>query len=208
MKHFKHPATIIAAIALFAALSGGAGAAMTTLISGSQIKDGSIPEKKLESSAIKALQVTGVGHSVSYGTGGCAVNTTNSAKFCGTPVTVTFDKKTAVVVTGSVDLASTNGVGMHAQFGVCYAKHGSSTLTPSSFVYPDFTAPTDSWFAQAVTGAVGGLKGTYDVGLCLEEETGNTENGDYSMTALTTETNKGVQQLGPNPSGPSRRNPA
>ena len=57
MKHFKHPATIIALIALFAALSGGAGAAVSGLISGSQITNHSIPITKLTASAIKSLQV-------------------------------------------------------------------------------------------------------------------------------------------------------
>jgi len=67
VKHFKHPATIIALIALFAALSGGAGAAMSTLISGSKIKNASIPLNKLQPSAIKALQVTGMATTVGSG---------------------------------------------------------------------------------------------------------------------------------------------
>jgi hypothetical protein len=50
----KHPATIIAALALFVALGGGAAWA-SGLISGSQIKNHSIPAKKLTKSAIKSL---------------------------------------------------------------------------------------------------------------------------------------------------------
>ena len=55
MKGLKHPATVIAALALFLALSGGAGWAARGLISGSQIKNHSIAEKKLTKQAIKAL---------------------------------------------------------------------------------------------------------------------------------------------------------
>jgi hypothetical protein len=54
MKHLKHPATLIAALALFVALGGGATASI--LISGSHIKDHSIAKKKLTRHAITALR--------------------------------------------------------------------------------------------------------------------------------------------------------
>lgn len=54
MRDLKHPATIIALVALSAALSGGAIAG--TLISGSQIRDHSIPAKKLTSEAMRLLR--------------------------------------------------------------------------------------------------------------------------------------------------------
>jgi hypothetical protein len=54
VKHFKHPATVIAALALFVALGGGAWA--SSLISGSKIKNHSIPAKKLTKSALKSLR--------------------------------------------------------------------------------------------------------------------------------------------------------
>jgi hypothetical protein len=56
VKHLKHPATIIAAVALFIALGGGAAAYASGLISGSQITNHSIAEKKLTKKAIKALR--------------------------------------------------------------------------------------------------------------------------------------------------------
>ena len=60
MKHLlprlRHPATAIAALALFVALGGGAAAYASGLISGSQIKNHSIAEKKLTQSAITALR--------------------------------------------------------------------------------------------------------------------------------------------------------
>jgi hypothetical protein len=55
MKGLKHPATAIATLALFVAL-GGTVAVASGVISGSKIKNHSIPEKKLTKSAITALQ--------------------------------------------------------------------------------------------------------------------------------------------------------
>lgn len=54
MKGLRHPATVIAALALFVALGGGAAWA-SGLISGSKIKNHSIAEKKLTKKAIRAL---------------------------------------------------------------------------------------------------------------------------------------------------------
>lgn len=50
------PALVISVIALFVALGGGAAAYASGLISGSQIKNHSIPAKKLTKSAIKSLR--------------------------------------------------------------------------------------------------------------------------------------------------------
>jgi hypothetical protein len=55
MKGLKHPATAIALLALFVGLGGGAALARG-LISGKQIKNHSIPAKKLTKPAINALQ--------------------------------------------------------------------------------------------------------------------------------------------------------
>jgi hypothetical protein len=55
MKRLTHPATVIAAVALFVALGGGAVAFASGLIPGSQIKNHSIAEKKLTRKAIKSL---------------------------------------------------------------------------------------------------------------------------------------------------------
>lgn len=54
MKHLRHPATVIAAIALFVALGGGATAGI--LISGSHIKNHSIAKKKLTRHAVSDLR--------------------------------------------------------------------------------------------------------------------------------------------------------
>jgi hypothetical protein len=55
MKQLKHPATIVAALALFVALAGGAGAA-SVLMSGSHLRNHSVAEKKLTKRAIRALR--------------------------------------------------------------------------------------------------------------------------------------------------------
>jgi collagen triple helix repeat protein len=55
MKHLRHPATIIAAVALFIAFGGGAAAYASGLINGSQIKNHSISTKKLTKKAIRQL---------------------------------------------------------------------------------------------------------------------------------------------------------
>lgn len=55
MNAWKHPATIIASLALFVALGGGVAVA-SGLISGKKIVNHSIPEKKLTAKAIKALR--------------------------------------------------------------------------------------------------------------------------------------------------------
>jgi hypothetical protein len=54
--YLKHPATAIAAVALFVALGGGAVAYANGLISGSQIKNRSIPVRKLTKAAIHSLR--------------------------------------------------------------------------------------------------------------------------------------------------------
>ena len=56
MKHLRHPATAVAAIALFVAFGGGAAAYASGLMSGSRIKNHSIPAKKLTRSAVKSLR--------------------------------------------------------------------------------------------------------------------------------------------------------
>jgi hypothetical protein len=54
-RRLRHPATIIAAVALLVSLGGGAAAYASGLISGSQIKNHSIAARKLTRSAIASL---------------------------------------------------------------------------------------------------------------------------------------------------------
>jgi hypothetical protein len=190
VKLLKHPATIVATIALFVALSGAAGAAVTGLISGSQIKNGSIPVNKLSASAVSALRsVGGAANSNSNVKHTCVLNTTSTSTWCGTFTTVKFTKKTAVLVTGSLDLATSDGNDVQGEIGVCYAPHGSAALVSVQHVFPDFVAASASYFAQAVDGIVMHLKaGKYDVGLCVQDETANALNGRYTTSMLTVQT--------------------
>jgi hypothetical protein len=55
VRALKHPATVIASVALFAALGGGAAAYAAGMINGSQIKNHTISAKKLTNSAVKSL---------------------------------------------------------------------------------------------------------------------------------------------------------
>ena len=58
MKFLKHPATVIATVALVIAVGGGTAAYASGVIDGSQIKNHSIAAKKLTKSAIKSLRGT------------------------------------------------------------------------------------------------------------------------------------------------------
>src|SRR5579884_2421430 len=55
VRFLKHPATVIATVALFVAVGGGSVAYASGLINGSQIKNHTIAAKKLTKSAIKSL---------------------------------------------------------------------------------------------------------------------------------------------------------
>jgi len=84
-KGLRHPATLIAAAALFVALGGGAAAYASGLIPGSQIENHSIPTKKLTKTAIKSLRgrrgLRGpVGPTGSQGPGGKIVTYDATAK--------------------------------------------------------------------------------------------------------------------------------
>jgi hypothetical protein len=56
VRNLRHPATIVAAIALFVALGGGAAASASWLIAGWKIKNHSISAEKLTKSAVKSLR--------------------------------------------------------------------------------------------------------------------------------------------------------
>ena len=56
MRFLKHPATVIATVALVIAVGGGTAAYASGLIDGSQIKNHSIAAKKLTKSALKSLR--------------------------------------------------------------------------------------------------------------------------------------------------------
>jgi hypothetical protein len=117
-----------------------------------------------------------------------------SWQFLGTaPVESFVDANTAAEVTGSVDIASNDGNGIFSELGVCYEPVGGDTVTNVALVAPEFQAPTDSFFAQTVSGVVGNLPtGGYLVGLCSQDETSNVLHGAASGTVIMAETASGV----------------
>jgi hypothetical protein len=118
----------------------------------------------------------------------CATNGGDEV-FCGTPFTETFDAKTAAHVTATQDIASSDGSHLSINLEICYAPHGTSTLTAVASVDPDFTAPANSYFAQTVSGVISGLApGSYDIGLCNAFGTSNVLYGLSSQTAIIAET--------------------
>jgi hypothetical protein len=118
----------------------------------------------------------------------CATNGGDEV-FCGTPFTETFDAKTAAHVTATQDIASSDGSHLSINLEICYAPHGTTTLTAVASVDPDFTAPANSYFAQTVSGVISGLTpGSYDIGLCNAFGTSNVLYGLSSQTAIVAET--------------------
>ncbi|HTU28052.1 MAG TPA: hypothetical protein VMF07_01635 [Solirubrobacteraceae bacterium] len=128
-----------------------------------------------------------------YAPGGAAAVTGSSFAFLGSPPKESFSNaKTAADVTATVDEASADGNGIDEAIGICYEPVGGSTVTEVSEVVPEFVAAEDSYFAQTVSGVVGGLaKGTYYIGLCAVDQT-DVNNGAASVTILLAQTTSGV----------------
>ena len=127
------------------------------------------------------------------GGGSCPINS-GPPIWCGNPANVTFaDSKTAAQVTGTLEYASSNGQQASSLLGVCYAPHGSSTLTSVDDLVPQFTTGAFDTFAETVSGVVGNLApGSYDVGLCTSFETSNVLNSNFWGTVIVSQTQSGV----------------
>ena len=177
MKRLAHPATIIAALALFVAFGGGAAAYASGLISGSQIKNHSISEKKLTKKAIKALGAQG-----SNGVAATKVFAGPVADvippeafpyvfawgFAGPTVSVTTTPNqrlvgTAVAVLGSTDPAVFD-------FGLCYQHTSGGTVR--NFVGGNYLTADSSRSRQPYTASAGVVPGagTWRVGFCVVNE--------------------------------------
>jgi hypothetical protein len=117
-----------------------------------------------------------------------ATNTSSTPKLVGTGATITLTPTTAALVTGTLDFHSTNGGQMYSTLGVCY-QHGTSDPAVVTSVLPDFTAASDSYFAQTVTGVVKGLPaGSYKVGLCTKGESSNAGHGYGAFSVMIGQT--------------------
>jgi hypothetical protein len=188
------PALAIALFALFLALGGGAAAYASGLISGSQIKNHSIAEKKLTPKAIKALRgrrgpkgstgatgpagaagapgSTGV---VSIGGFGGPIGEITNVSTLGTGLywagswtTLTTKASQSIVASGSA-IIGTSGTTETATVGICIAFPGDypQPLSSHSLVGANATS-TQSSYAVSATSAPG--PGTWQVGMCASVE--------------------------------------
>jgi hypothetical protein len=125
---------------------------------------------------------------------GAGTNTSASWQFMGSPVLEHFaDGNTAAEVTATTDLASTNGNTVFGYFGICYEQQGSTVVNASDFLYPYFTAPAFSYFAQTETSVIGNLAaGEYYVGPCTQGEAANNLHGFGNVSVIVAETANGV----------------
>jgi hypothetical protein len=123
MKHLKHPATIIASLALFVALGGGAWAAANSLISGSQIKNHSIAAKKLTRHAIRTLHGRrgARGPAGPQGATGPQGPAGNARAFAHIKPNGTFDAAHSLGLTAAN--YNHNGAGKYCFFGLSFTPH-------------------------------------------------------------------------------------
>lgn len=153
---------------------------------------------------------SGVVSMAQYQIGGGSPAVTGAWQFLGTPSTQSFtNNKTAAQVTGTIDLATSDGSKNSGDLGICYQPVGGSTVTSVGHVLPEFATPAGSFFAQTVSGDVGNLTaGQYNIGLCAEFQTANTLNGLGQVTILMAQTASGVSggpHLGAAPQNHSNR---
>jgi hypothetical protein len=131
VKGLKHPATVIAALALFVALGGGAALA-SGLISGSQLKNHSIPAKKLTKKAIASLHGQRGPRGATGATGAAGVTGATGAQGpqgpAGPSNTLTWK---ATVATAGASFAAANTVTLATVTpftikGYCYLSSGTT----------------------------------------------------------------------------------
>lgn len=176
MKRLQHPATIVAMLALFVALSGGAALA-SGLISGSQIKNHSIAEKKLTRKAIKALGPQGSnGVVATKAFAGPVANVippqalpySFSWVFAGPTVSVTTAATQHLVGTAVAVLGSTSGT--EFDFGLCYRKASGGEVR--NFVGTDYLTADATHLRLPYTASASVVPGagTWTVGFCVVNE--------------------------------------
>ena len=177
MKLLSHPATIIAALALFVAFGGGAAAYASGLISGSQIKNHSISEKKLTKQAIKALVQQGPNQAVTTKVfagpvpaviGPEAFPYVFKFAFAGPTVSVTTASAQLLVGTADAVLGSTDPAVF--DFGLCYQRASGGTVR--NFVGGNYLTADSSRSRQPYTASAGVVPGagTWRVGFCVVNE--------------------------------------
>ncbi len=126
MKGLRHPATIIASLALFVALGGGAWA--SGLISGSQIKNHSIAEKKLTTKAIRALR----GHRGPTGPAGPAGSLGPQGPIGPSSATSTYNTSTVVYGTAGAPIATLTLPAPSGTAAASYVILGHTTISDTA----------------------------------------------------------------------------
>jgi hypothetical protein len=201
VKRLTHPATIIAALALFVALGGGAAAYASGLISGSQIKDHSIAAKKLTNAAIQQLKgnrgpagpagtpgTPGGPGIVSVGGWGnqiASIPAHSGFVFAGPVTTLTTTASQSIIASGSAGLGTT-GPTVVASVAICVSPSAANTPTyldtngndPATDIRVTSTLLS---YAASATGAPGA--GTWHVGICVDnlDSTYPINLPDYSV---------------------------
>ncbi|MBS1895678.1 MAG: hypothetical protein JST59_30635 [Actinobacteria bacterium] len=116
------------------------------------------------------------------------VNHESTFAFVGQTATATFDARTAVQVTASLDFASFDGKKIEAAFAICAEAAGGAGIFAFRALNVEFQAPASSYFAQAVSAVVEGLlPGTYKIGACTARETMNISHGQGAATVIVAE---------------------
>jgi hypothetical protein len=120
-------------------------------------------------------------------------NRSTEFKFLANTVTEHFsDPNTAAYVTGSLDIASSDGKQLSLALGICEEPLHGSEILPVARVTPEFTSPEESFFAQSISGVATGLTaGDYVLGVCTADETANVLHGDGAGTVLLAQTAEG-----------------
>ncbi len=81
------------------------------------------------------------------------------------------------VVTGNITLASSNGLAVTGQLGVCY-QSGTGAINFGNWELINFTEPAGHWINQAFSGTIlpganGFAPGAYKIGLCVSQTGAN-----------------------------------
>jgi hypothetical protein len=185
----RRPVTVVAALALVVALGGGGAAYASGLISGSQIKNHSIPAKKLTRTAIKSLQgargpagATGppgaagapgppgpIGPTGPQGPGGRIV--TYDAAAAASPTVTTLGTFLGVTVGASCSIPAAGQAEVHV-----FVK-----TSDGSWAWDDSAVSTDNGSSSALASRIDAPAGTFTTGteiLSVEADASGHESDD------------------------------
>ena len=213
MKGLRHPATMIALLALFVAC-GGTAVAATSYINGKQIKNHSIAAKKLTRGAIHQLRgrqgPAGVpGKTGATGPAGAPGNTGPSGvvaiaswagfdtgvpahstafTFDGPTTTVTTNGSQRVTASGSITLQTNTGTA-DLDVAICVEPSSGAYITElGNALYQAATATTTR---STVTTAQSGVlpADTWKIGMCVFDQSAQPVNANGSTTGYAFVTN-------------------